>query len=184
MGGGGKGGGGAKTSPYEAALARQSQELYDTTQGLREAWIRKYGDVMSGTYDPSTDPTYAPMYSAAKTGLENQYNVARQKIIGASPVGGQLFKNLANMDLARASDVGGIKGDLTKEIVSQLLSGSSGTAFQMPALSIQGLNAANTGYSNRMAQAQASQSQAKGGMGSGVGGLLGQLGSAAIGKWW
>jgi hypothetical protein len=163
-------------------MADISRSLWDTTQGSRSALLQKYQDYLGGTYDPKTDPTYAPQYSAYKSGLEGQYGVAKSNLMSSMPQGGQLYNSLANLESNRAGDVGAIEGNLTSQIAQQLMQGATSAAFQTPSVSLSGLGQANAGYSNRMSQQMASQGQGKAGLGSGLGSMLGMgLGAAMNG---
>jgi hypothetical protein len=172
--GGGKGGSSTTTTnPYAATESQISQELYDTTKPLREALLPKYQSAIAGGYDYRSDPAYAPLFAAAKGGIESQYGQARQSILGSTPSGGGLTKALSNLDIARASDLGTVPMNLQNQIAQKLLGEATSTAWGTPQISIGGLGNAGAIYGQQVAQEQAAANQGKAGLGSGIGSLLG-----------
>lgn len=187
MGGGGKsggsGGGTTQISPLEQTLSDISKEMYSTTSGLRTSLLDHYNKVLEGNYDYKSDEAYAPLFATAKQGIEDQYGVARQNIMGSTPRGGGLTKALSNIETARASDMGTVPMNLQSQIANSLFNQATGTAWNAPQTSISALGQANNTYGMRMMQQQASAAQGKSGLGQGIGSLAGQLGSTAMKVW-
>lgn len=183
--GGGKGGssGVVKTqiSPLEQQLANVSKELMDTTAGLRSGLINKYNNYLSGNYDYQADPTYQGLFSTYKSGLESQYQNAKENLL-SNMSGGALTRNLGQLETARASDVGRMPGQITQDIANQIMGQTYGTAWQTPGTAVGALSSANNSYGNRLSAQMMSEASGKGGLGAGLGSLAGQLGSAWIMK--
>lgn len=117
------------------------------------------------------------MFAGARQNLEAQYPVARENILSTNPSrGGQLNSQLANLDRARATNVGGLR----ERVVQNALGLASGAAFGAP----QTVLGAHDSSAARMAlQAQLASANAAGAGGSmaGLFGGLGQLGGAGLG---
>jgi hypothetical protein len=175
-GGGGDAGAGGRSgaNPYETALAEIAKKLYEQTDPTRQAFLGQMGQVASGTFDPMKSPTYAPMYSSARSGVEAQYGVAKDAIMGNTPRGGGQTEALANLEGTRASEVGAIPGAISANILNDLLNKSYGVAFGAPQQSMSGLASVAGTYGNRMSMAQqsaqAQQSALYGGLGT-LGGI-------------
>ncbi len=149
------------------------------------------GLTSSSLYNPYNLPGYAPLYQLARTGLESQYNPARENIMASTPRGGALYENLAGLEMSRAQQAGELPATIAAPLISDIYNKAYGVAFQSPQTSIAGLSAANQGLSSRtgaayglagsmygansaaaMQQAAMNQ-QATMGLGAGLGNLAG-----------
>ena len=182
--GGGKGGGGGavsvSSSPYEKELAKIAKEMYGITTPLRTGQLGDWSALAESGYDPRTLPQYGGMYNLARPGLENQYDIAKQNVLGSVPQGGGLTSALTNLERGRAETVGGLSGQIGTDLLNQELQKKFGVAWNVPGQSMQGLGTASQSYAQRYQAALMSQSQQsnqKGGMmgalGSGLGMILG-----------
>lgn len=142
------------------AAARISQQLYKDTKPLRQDWLSELGGVMSGSYDPTQSPMFAPIYSNARTGIEDQYGVAKENILSFMPRGGAQGTALANTEMERAKTLGAVPGMISKDLVSDMINKSYGAAWQTPQMSLSGLGTAAYGQGMAM-QAQAAENAAK-----------------------
>lgn len=173
-GGGGSGDPAASPNQYETTLANIAQNTYSQTDPLRQALLGQMGNFMSGGYDPQK----SPLYAAARSGPEAQYKVAKDNVLGSTPRGGGQLGALANLESARASDVGGIPGDISAKLIEDMMSKSYGVAFGAPQQSMSGLSSVAGTFGNRQSMAQAAAQQQQNALYSG----LGQMGGMAIGS--
>jgi hypothetical protein len=104
------------------------------------------GFTSSGLYNPYNLPGYAPLYQLARTGLESQYNPARQSIMESTPRGGALYENLANLEMSRAQQAGSLPATIAAPLISDLYNKAYGVAFNSPQQSMAGLGAATSSY--------------------------------------
>lgn len=104
------------------------------------------GFTSSGLYNPYNLPGYAPLYQLARTGLESQYNPARQSIMESTPRGGALYENLANLEMSRAQQAGSLPATIAAPLISDIYNKAYGVAFNAPQTSIAGLSSAMGGY--------------------------------------
>ena len=185
-------GGGTKTapaSPYEAAMGRIAEQLFAETSPLRQSFLSQFGDVAGGGYDPTKDPRYANLFGIARGGMEKQYGVAREDILGGTPRGGGQIAALANLATSRAQDVGSLPSIISADLMSDLSNKAYGAAFQAPQTSLSGLSGAASAYGGRLASSQAAAAQQQAGLyqglgmlGTGAGYALGGPLGAGIGK--
>jgi len=177
-----RGGGGGSSTPapsgYENTLAQIAQDTYTQTDPLRQSLLQQMSSMLSGGFDPAKSATYAPMYASARTGTEAQYNVAKENVLGNTPRGGGQIDALANIEAARAGDVGSLPAMLSSQIMQDMMQKTYGTAFGAPQQSMAGLASAAGTYGNRMSMAQAAAAQQQ----SGLYGGLGQIGGMALGS--
>lgn len=174
------GGGGTPTpgaSPYESVLAQIAQDTYTQTDPLRQGFLQQMSSLLSGGFDPQKTAMYAPMYAAARSGPEAQYNAARENVLAGTPRGGGQIKALADIESSRASEVGSIPGMLSNQILQDMLQKSYGTAFGVPQQSMAGLSSASGTYGNRLSMAEMAAKQQEAALFGG----LGQIGGMALG---
>ena len=164
-------------SPYESVLANIAQETYSQTDPLRQGFLNQMISLLSGGFDPQKTPMYAPLYAAARSGPEAQYNVAKENILSGTPRGGGQTSALAGIERGRAEDVGGIPGMLSNQILQDMLQKAYGTAFNAPQQSMAGLSSASGTYGNRLSMAEMAAAQQK----SSLYGGIGQMGGMALG---
>lgn len=174
MGGGGKGGGGGgKTQPsvYEQALARIANEMYDTTKGIRQTSLDQLSGVLGGNYNVQKLPGYAPLYSTLRSGMEDQYNVAKENVTNSLPRGGALTSALSDLEGNRANQVGSLSAQISGPIIQDMMNKAYGTAWQTPAQATQGLGAASSSFANRYASDNALQGSNNGILSGGMSGI-------------
>lgn len=164
MGGGSGGKKGGETpkataSPYEEALSAMALKTYRQTEPLRENLIGQYQDFVSGGYNPQSLPGYTPAFGLAKTGLEDQYSVAKQNIIENMPRGGSLTGNLANMQMQRARDVGSLPAQLSSNIISDIFNKAQSTAMGGAQMGMSGMGSAASTFGSQQNTAMAAQMQ-------------------------
>lgn len=173
-------------SPYESVLAQIAQDTYSQTDPLRQGFLQQMSSLLDGSFDPQKTAAYAPMYAAARSGPEAQYNVAKENILGGTARGGGQTSALSGIEKARASDVGEIPGVLSSQITQDLLSKAYGTAFGAPQQSMAGLGSAAGTFGNRMSMAQQAASAQNSALFAGLGTMggmaLGGPGGAMAGK--
>ncbi len=149
------------------------QKLLAQTQPLRDQTTRTLSSVLSGA-PASSLPAYAPNRAA----LEGQYNQAKTAILGRTPRGGALFKQLADLEGKRAGAVTGLESDVRNNAMNQ--------ALQIGYQGLPSLLSAEANTSNQLANSQRFQwemDQAKknverqniAGLAQGGGALLGLL---------
>jgi hypothetical protein len=174
--GGGKKPSNPPPSPYESAAAAIAQKTYDETNPLRTGLLSQMEGLVSGGFDPAKSVLYAPLFAAARTGPEAQYQVARDSILAGTPRGGGQVAALSNLAQARADEVGQLPAMLSNQVMQDLLSKTYGAAFNAPQQSMAGLSSVAGTYGNRAAMSQAAAAQQT----SGLFGGLGMLGGMAL----
>lgn len=142
-------------------LARLATQLAAESAPLRQGLIGQSMDFMSGDFDV----TGTPQFGALKQATEQQFDTARQRVLGSAPEGGALTQALTNVEMGRAGaltqGIGGLAGQQQAQALG-LATGQTGQA-------ISGLGGA-AGVQSQMAQAQAAQNAStKQGMGQGAG---------------
>jgi hypothetical protein len=141
---GGKGG--AQEAASKAGAAQdltlmQSMNLYNKTAPFRTAYYNMFNDLLSGKI-PLEQEAFNPAFSAMLRPVNAQYDVARENVLGNTPVGGRLQDELTNVETARAGSV----GNLTSQWITDMMNKMYGVAFQTPQTSMAGLeNVMNLG---------------------------------------
>lgn len=110
-------------------LTNQSTTLFNQSQPLRQQQLGLFGDVMSGKFDPTTSPMYAPIFSSAKGATEDQYNLARENILGGTARGGAQTGALANVELGRAGQMSSLPSQISAGIMKDLMDKAYGSVF-------------------------------------------------------
>jgi hypothetical protein len=158
-GGGGKGSKDPPSSPYETAQAQIAQDTYKETAPIRDTLLFQMQDFLKGG-DPSKSPTFAPLYANARAGIESQYNVARENVLGNTPRGGAQVSALTGLESDRAGNIGNAQNAIESNIFNDILQKTYGVAFNAPQQSMAGLGQAGSSYANRFGAAnQAYSSQ-------------------------
>jgi hypothetical protein len=170
------------SSPYEAELARQSQDVFSSTSPLRQQLITDMGGFVNGGYNPRSFPAYQGIYNSARTGTEGQYKVAKENILGSTARGGGQTQALTGLERDRANQVGNLESMISKDLITDLMNKSYGSAFGAPQQSIGGLGSASSSYAARQAAMAQTQGTQKGGFYGMMGGLGQGLGSYMGGK--
>lgn len=139
----GKGVGGFLGLPQERRAERSanqqyniSRDLWNNTGGLREGVL---GDLQS--FLAGGSPSSLNFMGPARDNLEDQFNVAKENIIGSTGArGGQLSKALIDLNTNRAKAVGGLDANLRQALFNM----ASGIGFQTPQTALGGFdNAGN-----------------------------------------
>jgi hypothetical protein len=160
MGGSSKGKQQPTSSPYEGAQARIAEETYKNTAPVRDTLLLQMEDFLKGGLDPSKSPLYAPMYANSRSGLEAQYNVAKDNIMGSTPRGGGQTSALTGLESDRAGNIGNAQNNVLTSIFNDILQKTYGVAFNAPQQSMAGLGQAGSSYASRYGAAnQAYSSQ-------------------------
>lgn len=187
MGGGGKKGGSsgggsaaAASNPYIAKMANMAEGLFNQTAPLRTNFMSQAQNYLSGRLAPDQMTQYKPLYATARQGLEDQYNVAKQKILENVPRGGGTFSALGNLEASRAGQVGAIPAQISSNLISDLQNKIYGAAWNTPQTAMSGMGGAMGGYNNAYATGtqydmyqQGQGNSAMGALGSGIGMMLG-----------
>lgn len=176
-----------KSSGGSSALADQSsaeaRRLAQIQGDIAQTIFQQTGPFRNATLGGTTlaepvtieDVQQSPLFPAVKQSTEQQFDRARENIIGTTPSGGVLDRLLANTEAARASSLAGAQGALAGEEQAR-----RERAFQLatgaPAVSLGGLSSAAgtlsgiAGQQAAIAQAEADRSAGKSsGIGQGVG---------------
>jgi hypothetical protein len=173
----------AVNTAQQAQLGQQTQTGGTTT-------TTPAGFTNRNLYNPYNLPGYAPLYQLAKTGLESQYNPARQAIMESTPRGGALYENLANLEMGRAQQAGSLPATIAAPLISDIMNKAYGVAFNSPQTSIAGLGAASNSWNqaqglsaNAGLQSALLNRQAAASTASGLGSLaaLGVAGAGGLG---
>ena len=77
--------------------------------------LKKYGKRGNQFMRGDFDPTASPMYESGRLGIENQYDVAREGLISNMPAGGQLFSEMGDLGVDRASALTGLEGGIAQD---------------------------------------------------------------------
>jgi hypothetical protein len=198
--GGGKGGS-SSTKIDPAAYAAQnklsaiSEKAYSEGQDVRTLLMDQAKNVLSGNYDPSTLPTYQPLYALGQSNIENafrtgkeslegQYGLGRSNILSQTPTGGQLYSALADLERNRAagaSDLSYQKGtnlsnlsnSLAAGLVSDIINRGATGAYSSMGSGISGFGS-SANLASQLAQAQLSANTQRSGQTTGMLGSLGQ----------
>lgn len=173
----------AGTNSYGEALAKIALESYNQGAPLRQAFLSQGQSVLDGSFNPQTSATYAPLYNTARSGIESQYGVAKDNIMANTASGGALTGALADLEMARAGDVGSLSSTISSDIINNILSNAYNAGFGTSGTALSALSSASSGQnaSNLMAQ-QAKYAQ-ENALYSGLGNIGGNLiGSTLFGK--
>ncbi len=168
------------TSPYEAAQAQIAQQTYKETTPIREDLLSQMTNFLQGGFDPAKSSTFAPLYANARSGIESQYNVAKDSVLGNTPRGGAQISALTGLASDRAGNLSNAQNTIFSSIFNDILQKAYGVAFNAPQQSMAGLGQAGTSYADRYGAAnQAYSAQQKNwmdlgtNMGQGLGSMLG-----------
>ena len=180
----------AAANPYDVRLARQAKQYYNETEPIRTGLENQYTSILSGNYNPESLPGYQPLYGATRSGLEGQYNQAKNTIMENVPQGGALSGQLAGLASQRASQVGAMPAQLSSGIISNLMNQAYGMGTGAVSTSNSGLGQVGSTYGSSqnvglLGQEQSYQQQMNqmGQLGMGLGQLGAQSGLfSAIGK--
>lgn len=165
------GGGGSEAENLASLQGDIARQLFTETTPLRGqslAQLLQY--LQTGVLPPALLQGLDKAYATGRTGLEDQYSVARENILGRVPSrGGQLNSQLANLEQQRATQVGRLGSDLLTQyelpLRNTLFASATGLPFGQAgqALGNIGQSAGTLGQIEaRNAQVQFQQEQAIG----------------------
>ncbi len=180
-------------NPYEQYLANFAQGIWDTTKPARgyiaADWEKFFNPPQGRQYDPTLLPAFQPLYNMARTGLEDQYGVAKENILSTLPRGGAMGRSLANLETGRAKDIGSLTSQISAPIIGDIYNKAYNAGFVTgPTQAMTGMAGAG-GLLNprlmgqaqlemnaRLANLQAEQAASQGSTmkGAGVGSMLGK----------
>jgi len=151
------------------AQTKLAQQLVGETTPLRQNLISDAGQFVSG----ERDVTSLPEFRTYKNTAEDQYQRARDSVIGSTPEGGGLTAALTQLEGQRAGNLADFTGALAGTEIQRALQLATFGAAQ----GSQGLGSAGFLQGQR-AQAQANQNAGKAG---GLGTALGTGAGLAVG---
>ena len=161
MGDGGKDG----SNKASKTASKMAKDYYDQTDPMRQSLIGNFEDFLGGGYDVSQNP----VWGAGRNVLENQYNVAKENVIGQTPKGGALTEQLAGVEEARAGSLGELGANVAQDEYNKLYGMATGAPGQ--AMGTMSHLAGTQAMAN--AQQTAGKYGALGDMGQGAGMYLG-----------
>ena len=135
------------SNPHEIWLSEIARTLYNQTDPARTYiaadWEKLFNPAQGQQYDPSQLPAFSPLYNMARTGLEDQYSVAKENILSTLPRGGGMARQLGNLETGRAKDVGSLQSQISAPIISDLYNKAYNAGFvTAPTQAMGGLGAA------------------------------------------
>ena len=141
-----------------------ADQIFNLTSKLRGNYVGQLNDFSEGNFDISKNP----MWSGGKSAIEDQYNVARDNVIGNMPTGGELNESLTNVDIGRAKGL----TELISNIENDMMNKSYQAAFGTVPSSIS--SQTSTANQNALLQAQedANDNQMMMQIGTGLAGLF------------
>lgn len=165
------GGGGSEAESLASLQGDIAKQLFTETTPLRgQSLAQLFQYLQTGVLPPALLQGLDKAYATGRTGLEDQYSVARENILGRVPSrGGQLNSQLADLEAQRANSVGRLGSDLLTQyelpLRNTLFASATGLPFGQAgqALGNIGQSAGTLGQIEaRNAQAQFQQEQAIG----------------------
>ena len=147
----------AKPSPYESALAKMGLQIFREGTPLRVGLTEDLMGFQSGQVSPTESPMFAPAFAAMKGGVEDQYGVAKENILRSMPEGGALSGSMADLEMARAGDIGRGTAGVTTGIVQDMLNKAFGVATGNTNQSMGGLGTVAQTFGQRQAQQMAGE---------------------------
>ncbi|MBT7628775.1 MAG: hypothetical protein HN597_03600 [Desulfobacula sp.] len=122
-----------------------ADQIFNLTSSLRGNYIDQLTDFTEGNFNIATNP----MWSGGRAAIEDQYNVARNNILGGMPTGGELNEALTNVDIGRAKSL----TELISNIETDMMNKTYQAAFGAVPSSI----GAQTSSANQAASIQAQE---------------------------
>ena len=119
-------GGDAGDNPAGLLQAQLAEQLFEQTDPLRQNLIGRSQNFLAG----DLDVTQSPIYGALKSGVEDQYSVARDSVIGNTPTGGGLTAALAWLEGNRADALARGTGQIAESELGRALTLGTGTTGQ------------------------------------------------------
>jgi hypothetical protein len=170
-------------SPDAKRASQIAEQLFRQTDPLRQTAFSGLASNLqtASPFQPITmdSLTANPMFGAIKSATEQQFQNARQNIIGNTPNGGALFSALGNLEGQRANQLSSAFGGLAQDELSRRtgnLDRAIGIGTGVAGQSMGGLSNA-AAIQAQLAQAQREQQSAEKG---GKGELIGTIGSSLL----
>jgi hypothetical protein len=180
-------------NPFAKTVSQYASSLWGQTEPIRQSFAEDYfTPFLKGNYKPETMPGFAPLYDIGRTGIEDQYNVAKQNIEASTPRGGAMTNALSNLEYNRAKSAGSLGSQISSNLISDLWNKAYNTGWvTAPSQAITGQStaaqlyqdalktnaAANMQAQQLMAQQEMSSNAGKssgaGMLGTGLGSMLG-----------
>lgn len=116
-------------------ISQITKQQYATSKSLSDKVYSRADDVLSGRYNPTSSPAYAPM----RKSVEGSYGSARENILSSLPTGGVQQEALSDLESNRASNL----NDIMSQILTQELQGAYSLGAGATSQAVQGLSAAS-----------------------------------------
>jgi len=150
-------GAGARQREAAAMQMRIAKELFDSTATLRNTGINSLQNfLLTGNIPTGLQMGFDRQYDVGRAGMEDQFNVARERLLSSSPVrGGQLNDQLAQLEMQRAGAVGNLAAERERQInavLPGLFSSAVSTGFGSVPQTIAGLESAAGQFGNSSAR--------------------------------
>ena len=106
---------------YKSVLGAEGEDLRNQSESIRLPIINNYLlPFLQGTLSTRQLPGFSDTYNLARTGFENQYNIAKQALEAKTPRGGAMTDALATLENSRASNVGGLEGQISAALANKM----------------------------------------------------------------
>ena len=157
--------------------AQIAKQLFDEASPLRGTNLNELAQfAQTGELPTALRTGLDPLYATGREGLESQYNVARENILSQNPArGGQLNRQLADLEKARAGSVGTLRSNILGQyelpLRSNLFNLGVNTGLGQSTQGLQGLGTSANNFMNLANTAAQQYGQA----GAATGGLLALL---------
>ena len=172
-----------ETTPLRTGLLASLEDIFGLPRTIQPSTVEFIPKGQKGAGTPRMTPTGTElavnpfgMFAGARENLEAQYPVARKNILSTIPNrGGQLNKNLFDLETTRSREVGGLK----ERVIGNALQAASGALSGNPAL----LSLPDRGAARQSAEAQIQMANAQAGSQkkAGTAGAIGQVLGATAG---
>lgn len=147
------------------SMYQYATELMGQTAPTREASIGTINDVLAGGR-PENMRVFAPEREA----VESQFHNAKENLMESIPArGGELNRRLVDLNIGRASALGGLEAGVRRDAMNQALQ----VGFQAPATAMAGLGNAGALYGQNAGLASQREQAEKQGVGSSIGTIAG-----------
>jgi hypothetical protein len=153
--------GGGDNKKWDKAAANIAQDIYAGTSPNRKRLLSNQENFLEGDYDISQNP----VWGAGRGVIEDQYSVAEENVIGATPRGGALTDQITNLESNRADALGGLAAQVSQDEYNK----TYGAAFGAPQQSMSTLTALSGQNAMANAQESAGKMGAMGDLGLGAG---------------
>lgn len=167
-------GGTQYSNPAADQLIREATAGMGAVAPLRTELVNQSLNFLRGNQDVTQSPVYSAMLATA----EPQYKTARENIIGATPAGGALASQLANLETEKARSYTQSAGQIAENLLNQAL-GLTSTGYSTGTTALSSAASAQAQQAAAKASERSALINSKGGL---YGGAGGSIGSAIGGK--